>query len=125
MLVPVPSAGRAVRERGLDATRTLARAAARRLTHPARVTVVSALAQARRVQDQAGLTAGERRRNLAGGFRIRRAVDGLPVVVVDDVVTTGSSLTEAVRVLETAGVNVLGAATVAATVRLRTPHGSA
>lgn len=123
VLVPVPSARRAVRERGLDATRALARAAARRSAHGARVTVVGALAQARTVRDQAGLSAADRQRNLAGGFRLRRSVDGVAVVVVDDVVTTGSSLTEAVRVLEAAGTRVLGAATVAATVRLRTPHG--
>jgi hypothetical protein len=36
-------------------------------------------------------------------------------------VTTGSSLTEAARVLRAARITVLGAATVAATVRLRPP----
>ena len=44
------------------------------------------------------------------------------IVLVDDLVTTGASLTEAARVLSAAGVEVLGAATVAATVRLRRPR---
>jgi predicted amidophosphoribosyltransferase len=123
-LVPVPSANRVVRQRGLDATLTLARAAARRSRSGGRVRAVAALTQARTVRDQAGLSASDRRANLAGGFRLRRFVAG-PVVVVDDVVTTGSSLAEAVRVLELGGVSVIGAATVAATTRLRTPHGSA
>ena len=42
-----------------------------------------------------------------------------PTVLVDDLVTTGSSLSEAARVLSRAGVPVLGAATVAATERHR------
>jgi adenine/guanine phosphoribosyltransferase-like PRPP-binding protein len=46
------------------------------------------------------------------------------VVLVDDLVTTGSSLTEAARALREARIPVLGAATVAATVRLRSPKPS-
>jgi adenine/guanine phosphoribosyltransferase-like PRPP-binding protein len=46
------------------------------------------------------------------------------VVLVDDLVTTGSSLTEAARALREARIPVLGAATVAATVRLRRPKPS-
>ena len=43
-------------------------------------------------------------------------------MLVDDLVTTGSSLTEAARVLGRAGVPVLGAATVAATERHGDDH---
>jgi predicted amidophosphoribosyltransferase len=120
LLVPVPSAQAAVRERGLDATAALARGAARRLdpTRPARVRRL--LAQRRPVRDQAGLSAADRASNLRGGIAVRRrpAVEER-VILVDDVVTTGSSLTEAVRALTAAGISVLGAATVAATVRRR------
>ena len=77
------------------------------------MTVRIALAQTRGVRDQAGLDARDPRANLAGGFRLRRRLPaGQPVVLVDDLVTTGSSLTEAARVLRRAGVAVLGAATV-------------
>lgn len=117
LLVPVPSAARAVRQRGFDATLTLARLAARRLLTRYPVRVVPALAQTRSVRDQAGLDAQQRQRNLAGGLLRRRAVDNALVVLVDDLVTTGSTLTEAARVIGSGGGIVLGAATVAATRR--------
>ena len=120
VLVPVPSAARAVRQRGFDATLTLARLAGRRLRTRYPVRVVPALAQRRSVRDQAGLDARQRRRNLSGGIRRRRTVDGALVVLVDDLVTSGSSLTEAARVVRSGGGIVLGAATVAAT-RRRVP----
>ena len=117
VLVPVPSAARAVRQRGFDATLTLARLAGRRLRTRYPVRVLAALAQLRSVRDQAGLDARQRQRNLSGGIRVRRAVDGALVVLVDDLVTSGSSLTEAARVVRSGGGLVLGAATVAATRR--------
>lgn len=116
-LVPVPSAAAAVRRRGFDATTSMARLAARRLAPTHLVGVERLLAQRRGVLDQAGLTAEQRAANLRRGVRLRTAGRGRPVVLVDDVVTTGASLAEAARVLRAAGVEVLGAATVAATVR--------
>lgn len=126
ILVPVPSAPAAVRERGLDAAAALARSAARSLgggrTGPVRVRAW--LRQRRRLNDQAGLDAGARWANLHGGLRATRPAaagdresNSPAVVVVDDVVTTGATLSEAVRALRAAGRDVIGAATVAATVR--------
>ena len=70
-LVPVPSAARAVRERGFDATAAMARAAARSLRPHYRAGVATILAQAAGVRDQSGLDARARQANLAGGFRLR------------------------------------------------------
>lgn len=129
LLVPVPSAAAAVRRRGYDATATLARLAAGRLRRRYRVRSARLLAQRAGVRDQAGLTAAERSRNLDGALRLRAGLAGgrrswagargpeALVVLVDDVVTTGSSLAEAARALRAAGIPVLGAATVAATER--------
>jgi predicted amidophosphoribosyltransferase len=119
VLVPVPSAAAAVRRRGYDATATLARLAARRLRRAHAVTVRRLLVQRRGVRDQAGLSARARGANLDGALRLRRRPRralpaGAVVVLVDDVVTTGSTLTEAARALEAAGFVLLGAATVAA-----------
>ena len=117
VLVPVPSSTQAVRARGHDHARRLAAAAGRRLG----VRSAAVLVQARRVDDQAGLDAAARSSNLAGALVARRRLDGLAVVVVDDVVTTGATLAEAARALEAAGADVRGAAVVASTV-LRGPR---
>ncbi len=116
-LVPVPSAPATVRARGDDVTWRLARVAAARLR---RAGVDAAaerlLVQARAVSDQAGLDAAARARNLAGSLRAAQR-RGPPVVVVDDIATSGSTLREAVRAAEASGRVVLGAAVVAATRR--------
>lgn len=125
ILVPVPSAPAALRRRGFDATGALARSAARALRPGLpRVRVVDALAQRRGRRDQAGLDAAERAANLRGGLRPsrhpgRRLGPDAYAIVIDDLVTTGASLTEAARVLRSRGVPLLGAATVAATRRRR------
>jgi len=115
VLVPVPSSRSAVRARGHDHALRLARAAA--AAGGGRATPL--LVPARVVADQGGLGAQERADNLAGALRVRRPLDGLPVVVVDDVVTTGATLVEAARALREGGAAVRGCAVLAATQRRR------
>lgn len=122
LLVPAPSRAAAVRGRGDDPTLGLARRAAGRLTRAGLAArVVPALRLARSTADQAGLDARQRADNLAGAARVpgRRVptVGGRPVVLVDDVVTTGATLVESARALRVAGAVVVGAAVVAATPR--------
>ncbi|MFF4492369.1 ComF family protein [Streptomyces sp. NPDC001544] len=102
LLVPVPSARRAVRARGHDPVRRIALAAAgelRRVGTPARV--VAVLRQRRAVADQSGLDSRRRLENLAGALEVRaggaRLLGGGRPVLVDDLITTGASLTEAAR----------------------------
>ncbi|TRO69921.1 ComF family protein [Streptomyces sp. IB201691-2A2] len=105
VLVPVPSAPWAVRARGHDPARRIALAAAgelRRTGTPARVLAV--LRQRRAVADQSGLNSRQRLDNLAGALEVpaggaRLLAGGGRVVLVDDLMTTGASLTEAARAL--------------------------
>ncbi|MGW6544758.1 ComF family protein [Streptomyces massasporeus] len=107
LLVPVPSGRRSVRARGHDPARRIALAAAgelRRRGCPARV--VGVLRQRRAVADQSGLNSRQRLDNLAGALAVApagaRLLFGGPVVLVDDVMTTGASLAEAARAVRAA-----------------------
>ncbi|MFE5831908.1 ComF family protein [Streptomyces sp. NPDC056488] len=120
LLVPVPSSRRSVRARGHDPMRRIALAAAARLRRTGRdVRVAPVLRQRRYVADQAGLGARGRLANLSGALEVvpggarllaagnmagnaagRTAGPAAgTVVLVDDLMTTGASLTEAARAL--------------------------
>lgn len=107
LLVPVPSIPGNVRKRGFDHCRRLARSAAR-ITGLQTATL---LRRGGRGTDQAGLRRSERTGNVALSMTAR--ITARPVVIVDDIVTTGASLEESRRALEMAGVEVLGAAVIA------------
>lgn len=57
-------------------------------------------------RDSVGLSSADRQRNITGRIRLRAPVTG-PVVVFDDVVTTGATASESVRVLQTGGADVV------------------
>lgn len=110
-LVPVPSAAAAARARGGDHVRRLARVAGRGCRLPAS----PALRLVRSVSDSAGLGAVARADNLRHAMAARPSADPRRALVVDDIVTTGATLREAVRALRAAGWEVSGAAVIAAT----------
>ncbi len=119
IVVPVPSSGRARRDRGERPVHLLVEQAVAGLDRP--VPVRAALRVTRRVADQAGLRAGQRHANLTGAHQVpagwRSWLAGRPVVLADDVLTTGATLVEAARAVTAAGAVVVGAAVVAATER--------
>lgn len=120
VVVPVPSAPRAVRQRGDRPVRTLARRALSGL--PAHEAVIlDVLRLNRTVADQGGLGGLSRRRNLVGAMAVRgpalARVAGRAVIVVDDVVTSGSTIVEAARALRSAGAGSVSAAAALGAVR--------
>lgn len=120
-LVPVPSSRRANFGRGYDAIGELAGTAARQLGQiNINCEVAPILVHAKQVADQSGLNAEQRAMNLVGAFRLRRErfTVGPNVIVVDDIITTGATVAEAIRVLTRAGKRPIGIATIAATGRL-------
>jgi len=108
LLVPVPSSRRAVRARGHDPARRIALAAAGELRRTGtRARVLAVLRQRRAVADQSGLNSQQRLANLAGALEVavggeQLLADGGRIVLVDDLMTTGASLTEAARAVRAA-----------------------
>lgn len=98
----VPLSKRRRRERGYDQALLLARAAAEVLGG----TVTETLRKARNTPAQSGLEGeAERRANILGAYEPAdpERIAGKRILLVDDVVTTGSTLSECARVLRTAG----------------------
>ena len=111
-VVYVPSPLRRRMVRGFEPAGLIARAAARRLGLPCR----RWLLPAKPATAQKGLSAAQRKKNLAGAFKAPRKLEGLRLLLVDDVRTTGTTLKEAARTLARAGA-VVNAATFAFTPR--------
>ena len=122
LVVPVPlHTGRLI-ERGYNQAADLARFAARAL--PLRC-APGALRRSRATHEQSALPAAQRSRNVAGAFEASSRLDGLRVALVDDVLTTGSTVRAAGAALAAAGASGLELWVVARSARrsVRKPSG--
>lgn len=119
-VVPVPSSASALRHRGNDIVAGLAHSSAEALRtvsgHDVRVDRV--LKRKAGGADQSGLTASARSRNVKGGFALARSPWAKDVIIIDDIVTTGSTLREVARVVSSAGCVVRGCLALANTPRM-------
>jgi ComF family protein len=111
LIIPVPLHPTRKRERGFNQAELLAELLATR----AGLTTRAALQRIRYTTTQTAFDRTERMENLHNAFRLRKKADvrGLRVLLIDDVLTTGSTLNECARVLKAAGALSVHAATAA------------
>lgn len=120
-LVPIPSSRKARTRRGVDFIVQLSNELANELNQKRlgpKFSSCSILKLQKRVVDQSGLSESKRHENLMGAFRVAGdfSIES-GIIIVDDVVTTGSTLREAVRALKERNLTVLGAVTACASQR--------
>ena len=114
-VVPAPTKRSSARKRGGDPVTRIAQLAVARtdvgagrgpsIAAPG-LGVVAALRLKTFTRDSVGLSSADRQRNIAGRVRLRTPVAG-PVLLVDDIVTTGATAAESVHVLQTGGAHVV------------------
>lgn len=101
LLLPVPLADARFRERGYNQAIELGVQLERLLGIELRADV---LERTRETSEQAGLARRERRRNIRGAFALLRPIRARHVALIDDVMTTGSTVNELAKVLKAGGV---------------------
>jgi ComF family protein len=111
IIVPVPLHPTRQRERGFNQASLLAESLSAQISTPSQ----PVLERIRYTTTQTALDRAERMENLHNAFRLRKNADvrGLRVLLIDDVLTTGSTLSECARVLKRAGATSVHAATAA------------
>ena len=108
-LIPVPLGGRRQRVRGYNQSERIASALAARTGHPVRTDLIQ---RVRETRTQTTLTPEARHANVSGAFCSRPA-EGMELVLIDDVFTTGATLAAAAAALAAAGARQVEAVTFA------------
>lgn len=101
VIIPMPMHPRRLRQRGFNQAMELGRAIANRYQLPLNYT---SLIRHRHTDIQAGLAASERQKNVRHAFKLIKPVNYDHVVLIDDVMTTGSTVNEAAKVLKKHGI---------------------
>jgi len=100
-ILPVPLYKKRLKQRGFNQSIELARPAAKAFNIPLDM---QSVIRVRNTQSQTGLDRKQRRKNIRAAFEIVDPISAQHVVVVDDVVTTTSTVNELARLLKRAGV---------------------
>ena len=102
ILMPVPGSKRAIRKRGRDFIQAITNEVSLRSGLP----MFEGMIVQRRLLDQSGLSAVDRKRNIYGAFNYTGELVKGEILLVDDLVTTGATLLEAKRALNVEGLTV-------------------
>ena len=124
LVVPVPLHSTKLRQRRFNQSELIARAALK-VNSAGRFQLSLGLLERRReTKSQIGLSRHQRRENIRGAFVVTRPreVAGREVLLVDDVFTTGTTVSECARILRRAGASQVYVATVARTLKTETQH---
>ena len=100
--IPIPIHRSRMLERGFNQSAQLARIFCKRVSLPC---ILNVLYKSRRTRPQVDLSYDERAANIEGALAVKNAEDvvGKNVLLLDDVITTGSTLSEAAKTLKAAG----------------------
>ena len=121
VVVPVPLHRKKLRQRGFNQVELIARAALKLDPQP-RQLCSDALERQRETKSQIGLTSHQRRENMHGAFVVAAPaeISGRELLLVDDVYTTGTTVSECARILRRAGASKVWVATVARSLKTNT-----
>jgi len=125
LVVSVPLHRSKLRQRGFNQSELIARAALKLKPAGDRLVLnANVLERRRETQSQTGLTRHQRRDNIRGAFAVTRPdeVAGRETLLVDDVFTTGTTVSECARLLRRAGASKVWVATVARTLKADAAH---
>jgi len=116
LVLPMPTTLWHRADRGYNQCDYLAKALARRLGKPCDGLTLTRIGKPQR---QGGLSEEDRRENVKGTFGVRRPrrIEGRTVLVVDDIMTTGSTLAETAKTLKQFGVKKVWAVTLCRSLR--------
>jgi ComF family protein len=122
LVVPVPLHRSKRRQRGFNQAELILRAALRQKPLPNAELAADVLQRTRSTLSQIGLTRSQRAENIRGAFQVKylNRVEGREVLLVDDVLTTGTTANECARILHKAGAQKVWVATVARTLKENT-----
>ena len=117
IVIPVPLSKQRLRERGFNQSEILARSVSKCINVPLDT---KTLTRPKNTMRQSSFAAYERFKNVADAFKAERAVTGKHIILVDDIYTTGSTMSSCASELKKAGAaSVIG---ITAAIVMHTPH---
>lgn len=101
VLIPVPLHNKRLVKRGFNQSIEISRAISKQLDVPLKIQCVQ---RTKPTQAQQSLNLKQRKQNIKGCFEVQKTLNYKHVVLIDDVITTGSTVNELARVLKKSGV---------------------